>query len=140
MAKPPQQQGSAPKSDPNDPFAGMSAEQVTTIKSYFDKLLADEKQALETMLSADSAPVTVAAAAGLDTPSPTPDTLMSACAAMYASASEFIAAIEAQARAAAQSGDQGRHTDFSRLATVFGEFRNGLATIVPVSALSAPKS
>lgn len=116
---------------PADVFDGLSPEQIAAIKLHFDSLIAGERQAMEAMIDEAAKPATVAEAAGLDPVAPTPDNLMSAIASMYDSASEFIAVIERHARAAAQSADQSSHTDFSRLATVFGEFRNGLATILP---------
>jgi len=46
----------------------------------------------------------------------------------------MIEELEAQARLSAQDQDQSDHSFYSRLATVFGEFRNGLTT-----ALNPPR-
>ena len=43
----------------------------------------------------------------------------------------MIAELEANARLSANAADHSEHTLYSRLATVFGEFRAGLATVLP---------
>jgi hypothetical protein len=48
---------------------------------------------------------------------------------MYDRAGQLTAAIELEARMAAQGLDHAQNSAFSRHSTVFGEFRNGLATI-----------
>lgn len=123
-----------PSQSPDDPFRGLSSSQVDTIKSYFDNMMADERKAMDAVLSdatKPAEPASVAAAAGLDVAEPSASNLMVAISAMYSSASEFIAECERQARSASQAANQKSHTDFSRLATIFGEFRNGLATVLP---------
>ena len=42
----------------------------------------------------------------------------------------MIAELETQARLSAQSADHSEHAMYARLATVFGEFRSGLATVL----------
>lgn len=117
--------------NPADPFAGLSAEQVAAVKAYLESMLAGERKAMDSMIAeATARPASVAEAAGLDPVAPSTDNLMASIQAMYDSSSQFIAEIERYGRTAAQDGDQQNHTDFSRLATVFGEFRNGLATIL----------
>ena len=41
----------------------------------------------------------------------------------------MIAELDASARSSAHDRDHSEHVLYSRLATVFGEFRNGLATV-----------
>lgn len=121
---------------PGDPFDGLAPEQIAGLKAYFDSMMADERKAMNAMLeeAANPVPASVAEAAGLDPVQPSVDNLMSSIQAMYDSSSAFIAQIERHGRDAAQSADHQSHTDFSRLATVFGEFRNGLATILPAKS------
>jgi hypothetical protein len=42
----------------------------------------------------------------------------------------IIAELEAEARSSARDQDHSQHTMYSRLATVFGEFRAGLASVL----------
>jgi hypothetical protein len=42
----------------------------------------------------------------------------------------IVADLEAEARSSAQDQDHSQHTMYSRLATVFGEFRAGLASVL----------
>jgi len=77
---------------------------------------------------------TVAAA---DTATPKADTvaaddraaLLSVVRSMYDDVPDIIAALEAEARTSAQDLDHVAHSVFSRVATVFGEFRAGLASV-----------
>jgi hypothetical protein len=57
-------------------------------------------------------------------------TLLADVRDMYDVAGQIIVGLEAYARTAAQDRRHGGHTEFSRLATVFGEFRAGLATVL----------
>lgn len=56
--------------------------------------------------------------------------LLSVVKSMYDDVPGIIAALEGEARASAQDRDHARHSLFARVAMVFGEFRNGLATIL----------
>jgi hypothetical protein len=119
--------------NPADPFSGLTAEKAAEIKAYLEKELQGMEALLNEASKNDGEPVTVADAAGLPADAATvsnPDALMASVAAMHESTSKFIVAIESHARSAAQAADHAAHTDFSRLATVFGEFRNGLAGII----------
>jgi hypothetical protein len=53
--------------------------------------------------------------------------LLSVVKSKYGAVPDNTAVLEAEARASARDLDHAPHTVFSRLATVFGEFRNGLA-------------
>jgi hypothetical protein len=49
---------------------------------------------------------------------------------MYDVAGQIIVGLEAYARTAAQDRRHAEHSEFSRLASVLGEFRAGLATVL----------
>jgi hypothetical protein len=56
--------------------------------------------------------------------------LLSVAKSMYEDLPGIIASLEAEVRASAQDMDHARHALYSRLATVFGEFRAGLASVL----------
>jgi hypothetical protein len=57
-------------------------------------------------------------------------TLLADVRDMYDVAGQLIVGLEEYARTAAQDRHHAGHTEFSRLATVFAEFRAGLATVL----------
>ena len=57
-------------------------------------------------------------------------TLLADVRDLYDVAGQIIVGLEAYARKAAQDRRHDGHTEFSRLATVFAEFRAGLATVL----------
>jgi hypothetical protein len=56
--------------------------------------------------------------------------LLAVCRYMLEDVPGIVAELEAEARSSAQDQDHSQHALYCRLATVFGEFRTGLATVL----------
>jgi hypothetical protein len=78
-------------------------------------------------LNAPGAPAAVAPSAEPSVEAEDCAALLSVVKSMYGAVPDNTAVLEAEARASARNLDHAQHTVFSRLATVFVEFRNGLA-------------
>jgi hypothetical protein len=111
------------KSTRDDSSAGRGA---AAVSSNTDTVAAAEPAAIKT----PDAPAVAAPAAEPSVETQDRAVLLSVVRSVYEDAPGIVEELEAEARSSAQDQDHSQHAMYSRLATVFGEFRAGLATVL----------